>query len=269
MHADNGNAMHNCKWCADSLGKILLKNAFLPAVDCGAQQGDVGWNQLTAVLNFCVTCWSGGRVQVSVWATACQLEMILAWFWINSNQSLQPSWFQMKCYIWKACSYLHWEDKPWFSIQRFFEQSATQKNHLLCYQIVIHNLIWKICPKFKVPSPHFSEDNELLNEHRAFARENNFNSSLYQCNNMHLIESWERKNYRELVYAILLSTWLSNIAFHVLPNWLQTLVAINSDKQLWLLLIHARDCLQAFAQCHLKSLCCLIGIWADTLFLDW
>ena len=32
--------------------------------------------------------------------------------------------------------------------------------------------------------------------------------------------------------------------------------------------IHARDCFQAWAHCHLKCMCSLIGICADTLFLD-
>ena len=40
--------------------------------------------------------------------------------------------------------------------------------------------------------------------------------------------------------------------------------------KLWLLLVqnHARHRFQAFALCHLKSLCCAIRIWADALYLD-
>ena len=35
-----------------------------------------------------------------------------------------------------------------FRIEDFFEQSATQENHLLCCWPTIHNWILKICPKF-------------------------------------------------------------------------------------------------------------------------
>ena len=43
-----------------------------------------------------------------------------------------------------------------FSIQRFFEQSASENNHLLCYLPTIHNLIKKICPNFQVSVLNFS-----------------------------------------------------------------------------------------------------------------
>ena len=41
--------------------------------------------------------------------------------------------------------------------------------------------------------------------------------------------------------------------------------------KLYLLLIqnHARHCFQAFAHSHLRLLCCLVGIWANTLSSDW
>ena len=47
---------------------------------------------------------------------------------------------------------------------RFFEQSATQNNHLLRYLPTIHHSISKICPKFHVLSSHFSEVNDLIDD---------------------------------------------------------------------------------------------------------
>ena len=58
---------------------------------------------------------------------------------------------------------------------------------------------------------------------------------------------------------MLLTTWLSNIAFHLSPIWLQILVVIDSESRLTLF--------QAFACRHWKFHCCLIWIWADALFL--
>ena len=52
-----------------------------------------------------------------------------------------------------------------------------------------------------------------------------------------------------------------NIAFHLQPIGLQTLIAIDSESSF----NHARHNFQAFAHSHLKSLCCSIWIWADTL----
>ena len=80
-----------------------------------------------------------------------------AWFSINCNQSLQQNLSQMKCKVWKPCidqcrpaltgqSF----NKLWFSIWRFFEQSAFVNNHLLCHWPIIHNSISKICPKLQV-----------------------------------------------------------------------------------------------------------------------
>ena len=47
-------------------------------------------------------------------------------------------------------------------------------------------------------------------------------------------------------------------------TWLSNMVVIDSES--WLLLIqnHARHSFQAFAHSHLKLLCWLIGIWAET-----
>ena len=45
------------------------------------------------------------------------------------------------------------------------EQSATENNHLLCYQPTIHIYISKICPKLQVLTFYFSEVNELLKKH--------------------------------------------------------------------------------------------------------
>ena len=48
----------------------------------------------------------------------------------------------MRCYVWKPCSDQRWQDKLWFSIWRFFEQSALINIHLLCYWQTIYNLPW-------------------------------------------------------------------------------------------------------------------------------
>ena len=43
-----------------------------------------------------------------------------AWFWIDTNQSLQPNWSQMKWDVWKQCSDQRWQNELQFSIWRFF-----------------------------------------------------------------------------------------------------------------------------------------------------
>ena len=53
------------------------------------------------------------------------------------------------------------------------------------------------------------------------------------------------------------TTFLRQITFHFQSMGLQTLVAIDSESP-W-------HCFQAFACRNLKSLCCSIRIWADTL----
>ena len=55
----------------------------------------------------------------------------LAWFWIDVSQSLQPdqSKNEWKEIVWKPYRGLHWLDELWFSALRFFQQSATEKNH--------------------------------------------------------------------------------------------------------------------------------------------
>ena len=73
----------------------------------------------------------------------------------------------MKCDVWKPCSDQPWQDKLWFSIWRFFEQSTFVNNRQLCYWLTIHNSISKICPKFQVLSSQFFKVNELFNEHWA------------------------------------------------------------------------------------------------------
>ena len=61
-------------------------------------------------------------------------------------------------------------------------------------------------------------------------------------------------------WTFLVTTSLWNIAFHLQPIWLQTLVTIASES--------CRHRFQAFARRHLKLLCCSIRIWADALFSD-
>ena len=91
-------------------------------------------------------------------------KQCLAWFQIDSNQSLQPNQSQMKCNVWRPCSDQHWQDELWFSIWRFFEQSAFVNNHPLCYWPTSHNLISKICPKFQLISSHLFKVDELRDE---------------------------------------------------------------------------------------------------------
>ena len=71
----------------------------------------------------------------------------------------------MQCNFWKPCSKQRWQDELWFSIWWFFEQSAFVNIYQLWYWPTIHNLVSKICPKFRVLSSHFFEVNELLNVH--------------------------------------------------------------------------------------------------------
>ena len=73
------------------------------------------------------------------WQHAIAWKQCQAWFWHDSNQSLQPNLSQMKCYFSKPLSDQRWQDKLWFSIWRFFGQSASVNNHLLCYWPTIHN----------------------------------------------------------------------------------------------------------------------------------
>ena len=54
------------------------------------------------------------------WAKAWGCKQCLAWFWIGCNQTLQPNWLQMKCYVWKRCRDRHWLDKLLFLIWIFF-----------------------------------------------------------------------------------------------------------------------------------------------------
>ena len=79
------------------------------------------------------------------------IDMILNW----SQPKIAAKFVQMKCYGWKRCSDKRWQGKLWFSIWRFFKQSAFVNNHLLCYWPAIDNLISKICPKFQVLSSTF------------------------------------------------------------------------------------------------------------------
>ena len=52
------------------------------------------------------------------------------------------------------------------------------------------------------------------------------------CQGRQLKKSSNRKS--KLVLSALVTTWLSNIAFHLLPIWLQTLIAIDSESRLTL-----------------------------------
>ena len=63
------------------------------------------------------------------WRHAKSWKQCLAWFWIDSSQSLQPNWLQMKCDVWKPCSDQRWQDELRLLIWRFIFVN----NHLLCY----------------------------------------------------------------------------------------------------------------------------------------
>ena len=69
----------------------------------------------------------------------------------------------------------------------------------------------------------------------------------------------------KLVLSTPVTTWLSNITFHLQLIWPQTLIAIDSEIRNQ---NHAWHCFQAFACRHLKSLRCFVQIWADALSLD-
>ena len=64
--------------------------------------------------------------------------------------------------------------------------STFVNNNLLYYQPTIHNSILKICPKFQVLSSHFSEVDELLDEHwmKIVLNENILTPIYVQCYNM-------------------------------------------------------------------------------------
>ena len=47
---------------------------------------------------------------------------------------------------------------------KIFGQSGSENNHQQCYWPAIHDLISRVCPKFKVLSSHFPEFYELLDE---------------------------------------------------------------------------------------------------------
>ena len=64
-------------------------------------------------------------------------------------------------------------------------------------------------------------------------------------------------SYHELAFQTLI--------FHWQPFRLQTLVRC---RNLQLFQNHARDHFQAFVLQHVRLLRCLIGFWADTIFLD-
>ena len=102
-------------------------------------------------------------------------------------------WFQtgLWCDVWESFSDQHWQDMLQFSIWRFFWAICLCKSSslvsLLCYWQTIHKSILKICPKFEVLSSHFSEVNELFNEHWAkIVPSENISTPIYiQCYNMY------------------------------------------------------------------------------------
>ena len=73
----------------------------------------------------------------------------------------------------------------WFHY--FFYQSATQNNGLLCYWPSIHHSILKIWITFQMLSSHFSEVNELLNEHWA----KNVKWKYFNSNSTRAIQEWQ------------------------------------------------------------------------------
>ena len=129
------------------------------------------------------------------WQRAKAWKWWLAWFWIDHNQSLQPNWSQMNCYVWKPSSDQHWQesqDKLWFSIWSFFEQSAIGHNHLLCYWPTIYNSILKVCAQFQVLSSHFFKVHELLDEQWAkIVQSEKISTPIYvECDKMYLSKVW-------------------------------------------------------------------------------
>ena len=71
-------------------------------------------------------------------------------------------------------------DKLWFSVERFFEQYATKNKHLLCYWPIIKNSISKIYLEFQVLNSHFSDVDELLDQHWAkIVQKENISTQIY------------------------------------------------------------------------------------------
>ena len=63
-------------------------------------------------------------------------------------------------------TYIEWTSFEFWS-QDFFQRSATENKHLLCYWPTTHNLISKTCYNFQVLSSQFCEVNDLFDEHWA------------------------------------------------------------------------------------------------------
>ena len=105
---------------------------------------------------------------------------------MDHNQSFQPNWLQMTCFVWKPCSDQHWQDKFWFI--------CLVNNHLLYYWPNSHYSILKICPKFQVLSFQFSGVNELLDEH--WAKIENISTAIYK------MYQWKFLHSRILIYSV-------------------------------------------------------------------
>ena len=66
------------------------------------------------------TTWESAQIWIKQhsdfrWRRAKAWKRCQAWFWIDSNQSLQRNRLQMKCDVWKPCSDQRWQDQLWFS----------------------------------------------------------------------------------------------------------------------------------------------------------
>ena len=137
----------------------------------------------------------------------------LPWFWMDHNQSFQPNWLQMTCFVWKPCSDQHWQDKFWFI--------CLVNNHLLYYWPNSHYSILKICPKFQVLSFQFSGVNELLDEH--WAKIENISTAIYK------MYQWKFLHSRILIYSV----WLKKNCHSQSATWTTSLTENDHLLYFW------------------------------------
>ena len=81
----------------------------------------------------------------------------LEWTWIDHYQSLQQELWQMKKEVRTPHKDLYWLAGFEFQFKGFFQQSASENHHPLCYGQTIKHPSLEICPRLQVLSFHFSE----------------------------------------------------------------------------------------------------------------
>ena len=108
------------------------------------------------------------------WRFTKTLKWSLKWIAIDWNQSLQQKLSQIKSAVWEPCMSFDFRFN-----QRFFEKSASENHHSLCYWPTINN--W-ICSKFQVLSSHIWGRWPAWRRLRGkFTKRKYFNQSIFCC----------------------------------------------------------------------------------------